>query len=341
MEMNVRFGTKSVIKTLGGWCLRRAVSLWLRRRPPVKLIFMYHRVVRTLPLALHDPAMFVTAEAFEMHLLELSRCFGVVGLQDLMNSDSGPYCSVTFDDGWVDNYEVAFPILQKLKLPATVFLPVGMVGTDKCFWFESVWQLASRSIETERTSDFINHFSNLVPDWNPGLINTRAIRDLVTRLKALPSDALDRLVRESWEQLGLAPNFAKPMVMDWAQVNEMGRNGISFGSHGLSHAILTRLQLAQRKAEIQDSLSELKKRCGSYIPWFSYPNGDWDGTCIVMLRQAGYIGAVTTRPGSASSSDDFAYSRVGLHEHIAGSPSLLWFRIRQAGFSSSTRENQP
>src|SRR5262249_36976658 len=87
------------------------------------------------------PGMYVRADAFEMQMRFLKEHFEVLPLDRLLGlwktdgiDDRKRYCVVTFDDGWLDNYHHAYPVLRRLGIPATVFLPTGMVGTDEWFW---------------------------------------------------------------------------------------------------------------------------------------------------------------------------------------------------------------
>ena len=121
------------------------------------------------------------------------------------------------------------------------------------------------------------------------------------------------------------------MIIDWGHVSEMGQYGITFGSHGLHHYILTTLDNTLKKVEIAESLNKLKKKTNATIPVFSYPNGDWDKASIDLIMEAGYLGALTTKLGCNNyQTPPYLLNRIGLHEYISHTPDLFWFRIFQA-----------
>ena len=85
--------------------------------------------------------MYVTTDAFAEHLRFLTDHFRVLPLPALLDAwqagsiDSRePHCVITFDDGWVDTFEQAFPLLQKYQLPATVFVPTAPNPTSGWFY---------------------------------------------------------------------------------------------------------------------------------------------------------------------------------------------------------------
>ena len=121
-------------------CWDRALWMWGQRGSTV--ILTYHRVVekwdRTLDYS--QPGMVVTVPTFERQLSFLREHFDIVPFSSLLavgNEDrpaARPRCVITFDDGWRDNYDLAFPILRQHDLPATIFLTTDFVGTDRAFW---------------------------------------------------------------------------------------------------------------------------------------------------------------------------------------------------------------
>jgi peptidoglycan/xylan/chitin deacetylase (PgdA/CDA1 family) len=88
-----------------------------------------------------------------------------------------------------------------------------------------------------------------------------------------------------------------PRPLDWAQVKEMQARGIEFGSHTLTHPMLSALPLDQVRRELQDSKARIEDELGAPAPFVCYPRGDFNGDVKRLAREAGYLGACTTRPG--------------------------------------------
>lgn len=115
---------------------------------------MYHRVVDQLPNEPYDRDLCVTKDTFDMHMDLAHRFFSVKSIEQIAQKNSvgkncttnGRICAITFDDGWLDNYLIAYPILKKYQIPATIFLPVNMIGTTQWFWFEQIWDLVHKSL---------------------------------------------------------------------------------------------------------------------------------------------------------------------------------------------------
>jgi len=331
MKMNI---IKRHIKSIAGGAFKNLVSS-LRLQQNLKLIFMYHRVVDKPPKGLHDDAMFVTTRTLEMHIQEIVKCFDIVPLDGIMSATGigKRLCAFTFDDGWIDNYESAFALLEKYRVPATIFVPVNMIASKTSFWFQNVWDLAAY-VDREGTSeDFVNYFKNHVPSWVPPGISHDQIYKLTHELKNLPAEELHTLVAQAFEQLGIKP-FSSINTMSWEQIREMSQRGITFGSHGLNHNILTKLDYNSKYEEVVKSLHVLRNADVSIAPFFSYPNGNWDAEAVSLVKQAGYKGAVTTQLGiNEPATDPYLLKRVALHEDISYTSSLLWFRILQAVMS--------
>lgn len=322
---------KKIIKNVGGH-LFKSFIFPLSSLNGMRIILMYHRVINESPTLLCDPAMYITVKTLELHIRELSKYFEIVPLDMILENDSGNkrLCAITFDDGWTDNYEYAFPVLKKYNVPATIFVPVGMIGTKKRFWFQEIWEIALRVSKSSLEKEFIQYFSNLFPDWMPRSTGVDDVYSLISRLKYLPADEVDEIVRNVYRSLSIGNEEAAD-ILSWEQIREMGCQGITFGSHGLNHYILSGLNSDIKRMEIVDSHRLLKDMDVPSTPFFCYPNGDWDSEVVSYVINAGYRGAVTTNIGyNASTTDPFLLNRIGLHEDISDSSSLLWFRLFQA-----------
>lgn len=294
-----------------------------RRLEGRALILMYHRV---LPLdevegTFVQPGMYVTPRTFELHLRYLTARFAVVPLQELLArwqdgtwSREARYCAITFDDGWVDNYRHAFPLLRKHRVPATIFLPTDLIGTTGWLW-----------------SDRLGYLMHRCGSGGSGDVD-RAIE----HAKSWTADARERLIAGLERKSG-ATLPRQRCFLDWREVREMSRHGVRFGSHTSSHAILTRLDAASLESELRRPLATLASQCDAPLPILAYPNGDHSEPVAAAARMAGYRAAVTTKPGAEPRrpGDLYGLRRVGVHEDVARSVPLFTFHIaRQLALSS-------
>ena len=101
-----------------------------RARPGGRVVTLcYHSIHPSLPFASASPA------EFERHLEWLGEWCDVIPFRSVHDAASGPtrgrpVVAITFDDGYADNHEFALPLLQKYRLPATIFLTAGFVEAD-------------------------------------------------------------------------------------------------------------------------------------------------------------------------------------------------------------------
>lgn len=323
---------KTTVKKTIGFLIRLTAPLWIRILD-VRIILMYHRVLPRLPENLYESGMIVTKETFKSHLEELDRYFDIVPIDDLMDDKGSKKwrCSITFDDGWIDNYEHAFPLLKSKKIPATIFLPTSYVGTSRDFWFERIANAANAAIRSHREKEFIDRFPAHSFERLDGGLSTEQLKSLMEFLKkTTEAPDLEALSLEIETEF-CVPEDAGRRLITWDEVNRMGPENIKFGSHGKNHYILTMLDPESMKDEIAESLDALRNATEFYHLFFSYPNGNHDNRVLDCVREAGYCGAVTTRLGTVGRGDDlFTLNRIPLHEEISSSPALLWFRLFQA-----------
>jgi peptidoglycan/xylan/chitin deacetylase (PgdA/CDA1 family) len=283
------------------------------------LILMYHRVIprADFQATFVQPGLYVTPDTFERHLRFIADRFDVLSFADLLRmwdaggwDDDAHYCVITFDDGWLDNYTYAYPLLRSHGLPATIFLPTDFVGTSRWLWFDRLGALLHRR-GTGTTDDWDRH---------------------IERAKTMSDDARNRMLDDLECEAG-GHYLARRRFVDWDQVREMSGGGISFGSHTRTHANLTRLPPADLDRELGESLQALRREHVQYVPVLAYPNGDYTDAVVEAARAAGYCAAVTTHPGleSRRPADRFELNRIGVHDEVTRSvPQLALHVARQA-----------
>lgn len=309
-----------------------------------RFILAYHRVVPedSEDVSFVQPGMYVTDGTFDMHLRYLLAHYDVVPLEDLISRQQGDACAITFDDGWRDNYVTAFPILRAHGVPATIFLATNLVGSTRWPWpdrisfyihktspaafsetFESAWR--------QETGEPLNVAASSADAF-------AAAEEVLQRLKRVEHRLLQRIVAridDSFEKLNADLHGQRPW-MTWKQAMEMGRHGISFGSHTENHVILTNVSPAEARAEIVNSGTALASRFGKPTTAFCYPNGSYSPEVVRMVADAGYRCAVTTRSGLLeSSAGAFELRRIMLHDDISSSRPM--FACTLAGLSGVRR----
>ena len=212
---------------------------------------------------------------------------------------------VTFDDGYRDNYLNAFPILKELSIPATIFLATDAIGSQRVLWHDRVFS-AFRETRKSVLDGFGHH---------PERLNLTTIEEklcaqakFLNFIRSLPNEErlfwIDFLVRK----LEVVDRKEVPnLMLSWDEVKIMHGNGLCFGSHSVSHPILSRIAIDDAREEIQESKDTIENKLGTSIRTFAYPNGspnDFDESTKNILRETGYICALTTKFGTNESDEN-------------------------------------
>ena len=306
------------------------------------LVLTYHRI---LPrdfgeLNIVEPGMFVFEDTFESHLAALNREFDIVDLADwVTRAGAGENlpkraCAITFDDGWHDNYEFAFPLLKRFSTPATIFLVAGMAGTSRQFWPERLARLIRAS------DDNSLYLRNQAGRWltdlasgaraNLGTASSEQISAVIQQAKRWTDEEVHRYI-DVIEESGYSPMHSGRDILDWRQLSEMVESGlVSVGSHTLDHKRLgADLNTEELDRQVQGSHHLIEHNTGSAPKLFCYPNGDVSKQAAERVRTQ-YIGACITASGwNRPDCDPYALRRVTLHEGNSG--TIRAFKARISG----------
>jgi peptidoglycan/xylan/chitin deacetylase (PgdA/CDA1 family) len=246
---------------------------WVRRRGIIVLTF--HRVLRDSELARTAslPGMVVREQTFEQFLNHAADKYEFVDLsrEPDWHSNARPRLAVTFDDGWSDNASTAFPIARKLGVPMLIFIATEKMGRALPFWPEQ----AASALDRFTVRHDIRH-----------------VERAIDNLKGLPA-------KERNQQIGLLiveqsePASASQVdtTLTWEQILQLHRDGVYFGSHSMTHEILTAIPLAQAEQEITGSRECMEQRLGIECRLFAYPNGDCSKEVRELVERAGYKNA--------------------------------------------------
>ena len=322
---------------------------WIRHRGRV-VILTYHRVVSDHMVRDEhiQPGMYVRGQSFESHLTYLQKRFNIISLDELLDlwhtnrlKSHQSYCVITFDDGWRDNYQFAFPVLMKYRIPATIFLATEFIGTARWFWPDQIMLLLEKcgqhttgAAERKAVSTILAETIGVTLSAADGIfrrvesgdpINSDAIIEFC---KGVEVDRIHQII----DRLSRALHMDLPthrVLLNWDEVREMAGKGVTFGSHSGSHRIMTRIPLSDVKTELIDSRRTMLEQGIKPVPVFCYPNGNFDRNIQELVRESGYLAAVGCEVGLEGDrpSDLFALKRVSLHEDGTASVPLLALAI--------------
>ena len=306
------------------------------------VILMYHKILRSGTSTLLQPGMYVNSETFEKHLDFISYFFEVKHLCDLANDINGaehvslgkPTCALTFDDGWMDFYENAYPALRSRQIPATVFLPTEFIGSAKWFWTDSLAQMVDCRTWNEQA--YIcsgQQKSNPIARIFSEKIGSREgkLERVIALLNGFDEERRDRLLSDFVLHFGRGVKQESRVFLTWEHIKEMHGSGlIAFGSHTAGHKILTLCsdeEVVRELASSKTTLLNEKAVDEDFVP-FCYPNGSFDERIRGLVCAAGYHMAVTTEKGwNKWNSNILSLRRIGIHQDMASTNAMYACRI--------------
>jgi peptidoglycan/xylan/chitin deacetylase (PgdA/CDA1 family) len=293
---------------------------------------MYHRVNDE-----NDPFFpSLPVETFTRQLDYLVKHYPIDTLKGVVDwtlagAKGRPRVALTFDDGYPDTYEHVLPELEKRRLPATVFLSTSPPETSIPLWADRVRHTIKHA--TRETID--------LPETGLGRVSFRRtserleiIRRLLGTLKQKPPEIVDETVAELARQA--EPDGPPRGTLKWEHIRRMSEGGlVEIGAHTHRHYILSQLDTARLRDEIETSITLIERNLGTSVTSFSYPNGEpgnYDERSIEVLRELGVRYAVTARIGLVRPClDSYELTRLYTSE-----PSLPLFAARVAGLSSGS-----
>ena len=251
------------------------------RRSPSLTILAYHRVMPTDALGSYpfdQELISATPGQFDSQMHYIREHLRPIALGDVIDhvEHGAPLppdsVAVTFDDGFADTYRYAFPVLQRYRIPATIFVATGYVESGEPFWFELasylVYRLPPKSLELQNGA--------LFPTGDSWTERNSSLRRVHSILKDLPNAARMQILanwkhRYADELTHGASLHSTPI--SWSQVIEMANSGIDFGSHTVSHPNLTRLTDNELHRELTESKCALESKLQKPIDTIAYPIG--------------------------------------------------------------------
>ncbi len=241
--------------------------------------FNYHRIGEA-SLTEYDPNVFSCDEAnFSEHMEYIKQHFTIITLDDISIILNGKirdkrYALITFDDGYIDNYTKAFPILLENKISATFFLATNFMNNAEIPWWDRIAYLVRHAqvdeIKLNNWPDSITLSKEDVPT---------SIRKVLDVVKINNGSTIEEILIELEQKLQIPDSKLmdqEPLFMTWDMAREMSAAGMEFGSQTCSHRIMSHLRIEEQDYEAKTSKELIEKELNTSIKAFAYPVGGKD-----------------------------------------------------------------
>jgi peptidoglycan/xylan/chitin deacetylase (PgdA/CDA1 family) len=274
-----------------------------RVAPPGLAILTYHRV-----LPLHESRLYahqgmvMPRDEFESQIGHLDRHYHVLpfpeAVERLKAQTLPPKAlTITFDDGYRDNYEHAWPLLRKYGLPATFFLVTDPMDRKERLWWdevvEAVFRIGSNGISEEWLEPRVRAALGTDFKMDPRPAAGRIVR----LLNESPRAERVRAIQMLRECTGCTPEDRERLMMSWEEARAMLGSGMTFGSHTRTHAFLDELSDDEVASEVRWSTDRIRAMLDPASRWLAYPRRPAMAHGAAILAQAGIEAAVSTDAG--------------------------------------------
>ena len=293
------------------------------------LVLSYHRIGDGNGSLFDRGLWSSTVEAFVDQVRFCKSSFDVISpgdLPDVLARGRGRHILITFDDGYRDNYEVAFPILKSENVPATFFVATGFIDSPRLPWWDEIaWMVRTSS---RRAADLSRWLPDLVHFDTPH--RERAVRTLLRAYKSMPVQCTAAYLDDIAEATGSGrcePQAGRHLWMTWDMLREMRAAGMTIGGHTVNHPVLARAPGEIQRQEIEGCSRRLTVELSEPMRYFSYPVGGpaaFDAFTRECLKTVGVQYAFSNYGGYRrfEGRDDYNIGRVPVEADVTAD----WFR---------------
>jgi glycosyltransferase involved in cell wall biosynthesis len=282
------------------------------------LILMYHRITRSD----FDPRQLSVSPAyFEEHVQVIKKLGHAVQMREMGKnlkrfSLGAKEIVLTFDDGYVDNFQNAKPVLEKYGIPATFFIVSGAVGSREEFFWDGLERTILAPARVPDKFDIViddqrfcwplrTEGSCLLLDYSQAKEGVPPNDTILTRAQLysalvqilgplstiLKNEALKHIAQWAGQTLRARPD-ALPMSID--ELVSLSRSSLfEIGAHTVNHPCLAKVSLARQEEEISRSKQDLENQVSMGITSFSYPHGSYSEETIKIVERLKFRNACT------------------------------------------------
>jgi len=275
--------------------------------PPLGEIVMLHRVVEERSILEANRQMEITPEFLEKTIEGyLKQGRPIVSLDEVYQiihnrkNVKKPFICFTFDDGYKDNYELAYPIFKKYNCSFAIYVTTNLPDGKALLW----WYIVE-AILLKNNKLILGDGS----EYDCSTIETKnatfdAIRQKVFNIQS-------KNIEEKLNNLFVNYSYSfkeknKSLSLSWNQITELANDNLcTIASHTKSHGVLSNMSAEEVVADLRDSKLILENHIKKDVKHFAYPYGACNEFVIEQVKLVGYKTAVLANGGMSRKKDDF------------------------------------
>jgi len=276
----------------------------------------------------------------------LRSSYELLSLDEALQRVSGPPVGrrpgavLTFDDGNRGHAEVLLPIIERERIPITLYIATGHIEQQRCYWFDRVVNALQvpgpieLDLSAEGLGRYIINQSDGPGAWGP-------ISCLLEDLKALPAErceTLSDLIEERAARMGEGKAKVAPLTIEGVR-SLAASDMVTIGAHTHGHELLTQVSAQTASETVLKSRELLQRWCGKQVRHFAYPSGRTDDASCKLVERLGFASAVTTKFGYlCADTPRFQIPRIGIGRYET--PETFKFRLAWARSLSALQERR-
>lgn len=283
-------------------------------------IFLFHRVSPVRDVLWNA----MTPKLFEQIIIHLNKKYEIVPLEKMLLGEHEPstkkeLCAITFDDGYKDFVNYAFPILQKHKTNSSMYVVTDCVDNNIPPWTYIINYLfintshLSLDLESKALPPYLRktNWKNI----NERIKYAKKLSPFLKQLINVERRLIYEQIINDFNDIELPGN----MMMSWDDIREVYKNGCEIGSHSVSHPLLAKkTNTTEIKRELSESAKRIETEIGKFPVTLSYPFGSYNDDIKKMAHDLGYkIGlAVNTHSYNSNKYSLFEVPRIELYDEL-------------------------
>jgi peptidoglycan/xylan/chitin deacetylase (PgdA/CDA1 family) len=283
-------------------------------------ILAFHRIVnKQVPERLASPqSLEISSKSFEEILLFfMSKKYNFISIDDLHSGLANGSLSkknivVTFDDGYLDNFEVAYPILKKHNIPFTIYITTCFPDSLVVLWW---YLLENHILQNDLVEIEVNGETTKYPTTNM-IEKNNAYNQIADKIKYLDNQELVEVFSQFYSK---PLSMTEELTMSWDNIIELGKDPlVTIGAHSVNHNVFNKLNDKELDFEYNESRRIIEEKTSKKVNHFAYPFGtvnEVGNREIDASKSTGYKTLVTTRYGNIFPEHKdflFALPRIGI-----------------------------